>query len=136
MLRVPKVGGEPAPAAGAPATSGDLDHLRFKLREPIKTHKGMTYELVLRQPRAADYIEIGRLPFDVRGENADRRAVIDFKLLGQWASRLTGHDEIVLGTLAANDWLDLAGRINSMLMQAGMDVLGGSVGNSDGSAAT
>ncbi|MGE0699266.1 MAG: phage tail assembly protein [Hyphomicrobiaceae bacterium] len=94
------------------------------LSKPIRTHQGELRELTLRDPVAADYIEIGKVPFDVRGADEDRRATVDFKVAAQWAAALTGLDAILLGQLAAKDWLALVGRVNALLMQAGVDDVG------------
>ena len=115
MLNVPKVGApalaaeSPDPVEGIAAAIGDLR--RLKLTTPIKSHQGMLYEINLREPTAADYIAIGRVPFDVRGIEDNRRAVVDFKLIGQWAACLTGHDEIIIGQMSSRDWLALSARI-------------------------
>jgi len=130
MLNVPKLGGrpvtvEPAPAA-APieAPEADFDLYTLALSRPLRTHKGEVRTLVIREPTAADYIEIGRVPFDVRGENEDRRAQIDHKCAGEWVARLTDLDEIVIGGMASRDWLAMVGRINAILMNAGIDAMG------------
>jgi hypothetical protein len=139
MLSIPKVGAkapatmtlvDTAPTApldaalAAPSEpAGDeaiiTDPYTLKLSVPLRTHQGMVHELKLREPIAADYFEVGRVPFDVRGDDDNRRITIDFKLMKEWAARLTGHDEIILGQLSAKDWLGIAARINSLLMQAG-----------------
>ncbi len=116
MLTVPKVG------ASAPATTTAVDVITdpytLALTSPVTTHGGVVHELKLREPIAADYIALQRVPFDVRGDGDNRRSVVHFDLAAKWASRLTGHDEIVLGTLSRNDWLGLVTRVNSILMQA------------------
>jgi hypothetical protein len=128
-MLVPKVTRPaPAPATEAPdyeteneATGAPVleDPLVVKLTQPLRTHKGMIHELRLREPRASDFIEIGRVPFDVRGEGADRRATVDFKCAAQWAARLTDVDEILLGSMRDKDWLVLVARINVLLLGAG-----------------
>ncbi|WP_296201462.1 phage tail assembly protein [uncultured Hyphomicrobium sp.] len=124
-MLVPKVKDTAAQAA-AP----HVDPRRLPLSKSIQSHGGTINALTLRDPTAADYIEIGKLPFNVRGDSADRRVEVDFKLMALWAARLTGHDEIVIGQLSATDWLALTGRINTTLIQAGLT----DVGNFDASA--
>jgi hypothetical protein len=123
-------GGAPASAASPVVSESSvaqalppIDPHKISLTTPLQTHKGMLYELNLRQPCAADYIEIGKVPFDVRGNEEDRRAVIDFKIAAQWLSRLTEIDEIIIGKLTDRDWLLCVARINVLLMR------GGAVGN-------
>ena len=121
-----------AAAAGAPAAmpfAMPEDPYKITLKRPIKTHNGTAYELRLREPVAADFIEVGRVPFDVRGDDDNRRATVDFKCVAQWGSRLTGLDEIILGQLAVDDWLMLVARINMILLNAGSDL-----GNSNASS--
>ena len=130
MPMIPKVRAAAPAATGAvePIDAPDqntepliTDPYTMKLSTPLKSHQGTLHELKLTMPTAADYIEIGKVPFDVRGDDDNRRVTVDFKCLGQWASRLTGHDEIIVGQLAAKDWLGLSARINQILMQASAD---------------
>ena len=109
--------------AGAPvAEEAFLDLYRVELSKPIQSHKGQMRTVVIREPNAGDYIEIGRFPFDIRGEGEDRRANIDFTLAGKWVARLTDLDDILIKQLASRDFLALVGRINTILTQAGADV--------------
>jgi hypothetical protein len=116
----------PAPAEQA-ATVGKAadDPMLIKLTQPIRSHQGTLYELRLREPRAADYIEVGKVPFDVRGDDDNRRATVDFKAASQWAARLTDLDEILVGQLSSRDWLTLVSRINTILLSN----IGDDVGN-------
>lgn len=122
MLNIPKVGDKAAPKPDDYVPPADVKTLR--LSSAIKSHAGEIRELKLREPIAADYIEIGKLPFNVRGDAADRRVEMDFKLMAQWASRLSGHDELVISQLKAEDWLELVGRVNALLIQAGIQDVG------------
>lgn len=135
MLKIPGISGgadrtiaAPAAAAAAIAAATDAagppppplppdDPFVIKLSKPLTTHKGVQHELRMREPIAADFIDIGRIPFDVRGEGEDRRAVVDFKLIAQWLSRLTDVDVILLGMLAHQDWLQATGKLNAIIMR-------------------
>jgi hypothetical protein len=123
MLAVPKVRqqaeAKTEDTSAVPAIGPDPT--RQRLIEPLQTHKGPVTELIYRKPRAVDFIEIGTLPFDVRGDADHRRAVVDFKLAAQWVSRLTGHDAIVIGLMSHADWLGAVARINTILLNAPAD---------------
>lgn len=122
---VPKVQGAASSAAiqatadPTPPTAMPVDPLVIVLAAPIKSHKGEIRELRMRKPVAADFIEIGRMPFDVRGEGEDKRAIVDFKLAATWLARLTDHDEIVIGQLSQLDFMLAVARINVLLTGAG-----------------
>lgn len=140
MLHVPKVPQAPQarPATAAPTADPSVDAVKqelqsalgggdpmvLKLTRPIKTHHGDQRELRLREPNAGDYIAIGRVPWEVRGDGEDRRAMVDFKIAGQWASRLTNLDDILIGQLSAPDWLALVARVNALLVSAGIENVG------------
>lgn len=142
LLNVPKITPSPGAAPTAPAVPDPMgaqvnsieeaappaftaappvDLFSMTLSRPLKTHQGELRTLKLREPVAADFIEIGSLPFDVRGNDDNRRAKIDFKLAGAWAARLTQLDEIIIGTMRQDDFLGLVSRINLILMRNGAD---------------
>lgn len=130
MLNVPKVGPrgaadampEPAPAA-APS-----DPRTLRLVKPIRTHSGEKRELKFREPIGGDYIEIGELPFDLRGDETNRRLTVNFKIAAKWIARLTDVDEILIQQLSSDDWLNATSMVNAILMRVGVDDLGNSGG--------
>lgn len=133
MLNVPKINqrsaAEPVNVSEAvPPTMPSLDPMVVKLRKPIKTHAGETRELKFRDPIGADYIEIGELPFDLRGDETNRRLTVNFKIAAKWIARLTNIDEILVGQLSGDDWLDATGKVNAILMRVGVDDMGNSGG--------
>lgn len=133
MLNIPKpptaaspaaaaavAGAAPAPHAPAPMT--------LTLTKPITTHAGQQHVLKFRSPIGDDYMRLGRLPFDIRGDATDRRIVVDFAAAGRWIAALTGIDEILVGQLAQTDFLSACQMVNVIVMNEGVVDVGNSIG--------
>lgn len=107
----------PASAAAAPAA----DPFTIHLRKPLTTHEGQTRVLKLREPVAADFIAMGKLPFKTRGSGDAMEVDVFFDLAAKWLSRLSGVDEILIGQMGRMDWLTAVGRLNEILVTDGDD---------------
>lgn len=127
-VNVPKVGARAAAAETAEQAAPRSDPRTLVLVKPIKTHSGEKRELKFRDPVGGDYIEIGELPFDLRGDETNRRLTVNFKIAAKWISRLTDLDEILVRQLSSDDWLSATSMVNAILMNVGVDDLGNSGG--------
>lgn len=85
------------------------------LSKTLKTHKGDVRSIELKEPTARSFVNRGE-PFKVRVADGkvsfdyDNRAMIGF------LSDMTGHDEIILETLPARDYVDLRNAATSLIM--------------------
>jgi len=131
MLNIPKApatAASPAAmtAAATPPPAGGPRTLA--LTKPIRTHAGEQRTLSFRSPVGSDYMDLEKLPFDVRGDTADRRIVIDFKMAGRWIAALAGLDEIIVGQMAQADFLSACAIVNSICMAEGVFDVGNFTG--------
>lgn len=101
-------GGGVTAAVSAPTTGAGS--IVIDLSAPLPTHTGDVRKLTLRQPKFADYIEIGDIDLVVAkgvqedGQQPEGMEVkTDYHALMRWATRLTDLDRIVLGNLAPGD---------------------------------
>lgn len=102
------------------------DLYTIKLSSPIKTHGNPeTRELKLRDPVADDFIVINKVPFDTEQAGVDEkgeprvRIKLDFAVGAKWLSRLTGHDEIIIGQMKQRDFLNALEQMNLLLIAEG-----------------
>lgn len=108
-----------AAAQGAPVNPDDPHSVR--LTRPIDTHQGRISVLTIRPPKAADFMEIGTMPFRQRISEGGTQVDIDFKLAGVWLSRLTGHDQSILGTLESRDFIQAVANLMTIIGDVGDD---------------
>jgi len=87
----------------------------IKLSKPIATHKGTLDYLELKEPTARLYIENGS-PFEITTKDDQVSFSYNDKVLAKFAAAMTGHDEIILGSLAARDWLKLRTEITNVVL--------------------
>jgi hypothetical protein len=79
--------------------------ITVKLSEPIQTHKGELRELELRAPKAGTFITHGE-PFKTRFSNGNLEFDFDSKACMGFIADMSGHDEIILRSLEAKDFID------------------------------
>lgn len=98
----------PAPVAeSAPIALGSVT---VPLSRPLVTHRGDVHEITLRAPTFGDFIDLGEVTrmFAVPSErNPEEMGQVELKVdraaVMRWAVRLSGHDQVILSTLSAND---------------------------------
>lgn len=95
------------------------------LSKPLVTAAGDTRTLELRDPVAADFFELNKLPVTTvsTAEGEVRRP--DFKAVAQWLSRLSGVDDILLGKMNVTDFTTCMGGLIEHLAGE-VDTLGNS----------
>ncbi|WP_424362975.1 phage tail assembly protein [Methylocystis parvus] len=87
----------------------------IKLAKPIQTHKGAVDTLELKEPTARLYVAHGS-PFEITTKDNQVSFVYNDKATMAFAAEMTGHDEIILGALAARDWLKLRTKITDVIL--------------------
>lgn len=81
------------------------------LKAPLKTHEGEVKELTLRDITAKDIIEIRHSPLSLTSvstgmgamRSTEQRVDIRYDVAFQYLVRLTGVDEVILGTIGGSD---------------------------------
>lgn len=119
----------PAPLA-APHSLADIE---IALLRPLVTHAGDLRKLTLRVPTFGDFVDLGEVTrmFAVPSEtDPEQMGQVELKVdraaVMRWASRLSGHDRVVLGQLAPAD----AQKLMSAIVQVvGLFTKAGSGGN-------
>jgi len=88
-----------------PAGDGDV----VQLDHPIKSHQGDIRQIALRPAAFSDFIDIGDVDSWVAtgisetGEATGLRVETNYPAIMQWAARLSGLDQHILGTLKPRD---------------------------------
>jgi hypothetical protein len=81
--------------------------MQVKLSKPLVTHKGEVSEIELKEPTCASFVKHAD-PFKITWDEAGR-ASYDFnsKACVGFLTDMTGYDEIILGKIAAKDFMTL-----------------------------
>lgn len=90
----------------------------FKLSSPLKTHDGEVTELKLKEPRAGLMVKYND-PFQVKPvkDGDGFEYVFDNKAIMQFASAMSGVDDLILSDLSVSDFMRLRGEIASIILQ-------------------
>lgn len=81
--------------------------LKLELATPIESHDGQIRELVFAPLTAGLMMRHKRLPFQTTTDEDGAVAVdVDYALAGRYISELTGVDEILLGQMAPEDFVN------------------------------
>lgn len=97
------------------------------LKKPLTTHQGTVNQLEFRDPTGSDFVALNALPFGIQREGDKENARVDFKAAMAWMTRLSGHDDVILGKLDATDFMAAVAAVNQHLAGEA-----GDAGNSGG----
>jgi hypothetical protein len=91
----------------------------FTLSEPLKTHDGEVTELKLKTPRAGLIVKYDD-PFQIRPikDGDGYEYVFNNKSVMQFASDMTGIDDLILQDLSVPDFMRLRTEIAGIIMKA------------------
>jgi hypothetical protein len=95
------------------------DSVTVTLKTPINTHAGETTSIVLKEPKAKSFFEHGE-PFKMRLITKDDVSRVEFdynhKIVGLFLQDMSGIDTVLLGTVAANDYMSLCNAATNLIM--------------------
>lgn len=91
----------------------------FKLSEPLKTHDGEVNELKLKAPRAGLLVKYDD-PFKIQPikDGDGYEYVFNNKAVMQFASEMTGIDDLILQDLSVSDFMKLRSEIARIIVGA------------------
>lgn len=92
--------------------------VKFKLTTPIKTHSGELTKLELKMPTMRTFVKHGSFFSTIESGPPNAREMrqdFDFEAVKGFLADATGHDAIVLDSIAANDVMPLAYALLAMI---------------------
>src|SRR5258707_15281647 len=89
------------------------------LSRPIKSHNGEISEITLKEPTARSFFSHGE-PFKVKVLTDDSGTILEFdffnSVIAKFLTDMTGHDDIILSSLRAADFIHLRSRAAYMII--------------------
>ncbi|MDA9523053.1 hypothetical protein XI06_22925 [Bradyrhizobium sp. CCBAU 11434] len=91
----------------------------FKLSQPLKTHDGEVTELKLKDPKAGLLVKYDD-PFQIKpAKDGDGfEYVFNNKAVMQFASAMSGVDDLLLADLSVSDFMRIRGEIATIIMRS------------------